>query len=34
MGSGLDADVLTTARLALQEEIERWMYLFGSAGRG
>lgn len=34
MGSGLDADVLTTARLALQKEIERWMHLFGSAGRG
>lgn len=33
MGSGLDADVLTTARLALQHEIEDWMQLFSSAGR-
>lgn len=31
MGSGLGRDVLTTARLALQKEVEEWMRLFGSA---
>jgi fructose/tagatose bisphosphate aldolase len=30
MGSGLDADVLTAARLALQKNVEDWMHLFGS----
>lgn len=33
MGSGLDADVLTTARLALQQDVEDWMRLFGSEGK-
>lgn len=33
MGSGLDADVLTTARLALRQEIENWMNVFSSAGK-
>lgn len=33
MGSGLDGDVLTTARIALQKEVEGWMRLFGSVGR-
>lgn len=33
MGSGLDADVLTTARLALQKHIEGWIELFGSRGQ-
>ncbi len=33
IGSGLEGDVLTTARLALQKHIEEWMQLFGSAGK-
>ncbi|HZQ08490.1 MAG TPA: class II fructose-bisphosphate aldolase [Anaerolineae bacterium] len=33
MGSGLEGDVLTTARLALQNHIAEWMQLFGSAGK-
>jgi fructose/tagatose bisphosphate aldolase len=33
MGSGLDADVLTSARLALQKHVQEWMMLFGSAGK-
>lgn len=33
MGSGLDADVVTTARLALQKHVESWMELFGSKGK-
>jgi ketose-bisphosphate aldolase len=34
MGSGLDADVLTRARVVLQGVVEDLMRLFGSAGRG
>lgn len=33
IGSGLDADVLTTARLALQQQVQAWMSLFGATGR-
>lgn len=33
IGSGLSEDVQATARLALQQEIEKWMHLFGSAGK-
>ena len=33
IGSGLSEDVQVTARLALQHEVERWMRLFGSAGK-
>lgn len=33
IGSGLDGDLLTTARTALQKEVERWMKLLGSAGK-
>jgi ketose-bisphosphate aldolase len=33
MGSGLPADVLTAARLALQETVEDLLGLFGSAGK-
>jgi fructose/tagatose bisphosphate aldolase len=33
MGSGLAADVLTTARRAMQTNVEEWMRLLGSAGR-
>lgn len=34
MGSGLEGDVLTTARLALKTDVEEWMRLLGSVGRG
>ncbi len=34
IGSGLDADVLTQGRIALQEVVEDLMRLFGSAGKG
>jgi len=34
MGSGLDADVLTSARLALQTHVQEWIGLLGSAGKG
>lgn len=34
MGSGLEKDVLTTARLALKTHVEEWMRLLGSVGRG
>jgi fructose/tagatose bisphosphate aldolase len=33
IGSGLARDVLVPGRLALQREVERWMHLFGSAGK-
>jgi fructose/tagatose bisphosphate aldolase len=33
IGSGLDADVLTTARLAMQRNVEAWIQLFGAQGR-
>jgi fructose/tagatose bisphosphate aldolase len=33
IGSGLSEDVQATARLALQQEVEKWMHLFGSAGK-
>jgi ketose-bisphosphate aldolase len=33
MGSGLSADVLTTARQALRKTVEELMHLFGSAGK-
>jgi fructose-bisphosphate aldolase class II len=33
IGSGLSADVLIKGRLALQQTVEAWMRLFGSAGR-
>ncbi|MGE5141598.1 MAG: class II fructose-bisphosphate aldolase [Rudaea sp.] len=33
VGSGLSQDVLTSARLALQQTVEKWMQLFGSAGK-
>ena len=33
MGSGLEADVLTIARSALQKTVEEWMGVFGSIGR-
>jgi fructose/tagatose bisphosphate aldolase len=33
VGSGLETDVLTTARLALQAHVAEWMELFGSAGQ-
>jgi len=34
VGSGLDRDVLTAGRLAMQPKVEALMTLFGSAGRG
>ena len=34
VGSGLEKDVLTAGRLALQEKAQELMSLFGSAGRG
>ena len=34
IGSGLDDDVLTQARVALQEVVEDLMRLFGTAGKG
>jgi len=34
IGSGLPADVLTTARQAMQRTVEDWLILLGSAGRG
>jgi len=33
IGSGLSADVLMAGRLALQQRVEEWMQLFGSAGQ-
>jgi len=33
IGSGLAQDVLVPGRLALQRDVERWMHLFGSAGK-
>ena len=33
VGSGLANDVLTAGRRAMQEEVQRWMKLLGSAGR-
>jgi len=33
IGSGLSADVLMAGRLALQQRVEDWMHLFGSAGQ-
>jgi len=33
LGSGLDADVLVAGRIAMQREVERFMALFGSAGK-
>jgi fructose/tagatose bisphosphate aldolase len=33
IGSGLDGDVLATARLALRDVVVDLMYLFGSAGK-
>jgi hypothetical protein len=34
IGSGLNEDVLTQARVALQRVVEELMQLFGSAGKG
>ena len=34
IGSGLAGDVLVTGRLAMQQDVEAMMHLFGSAGRG
>jgi fructose-bisphosphate aldolase class II len=33
IGSGLSADILMRGRMALQQRVEDWMRLFGSAGR-
>jgi fructose/tagatose bisphosphate aldolase len=33
IGSGLHADVLMAGRLALQQRVEEWMRLLGSAGQ-
>ena len=33
VGSGLAGDVLSAGRLALQETVEEWMRVLGSAGR-
>ena len=33
MGSGFASDVLTVARMAMQERVEDMMRLFGSAGK-